>query len=281
MRASRRGVAAIVVPVVCLVLSALLGPLGVAHAIEPPTERFTGTVRLPGCSGAVVRWPGSLDTDRAVVLTNGHCVRQPFLGARETLVGQRRWTRVEVLDGDGRVVREARAVRLLYATMHTTDVALLRLRETYADLAADGVTPFALADTGPARGEQVRIPSGYWIEQRSCATRGTAHRVHEQAWDWHESIRLPADDGCRIRGGYSGSPIVSRATGLVVGVVNTGYVGGRPCVDSACEEDERGRTRMVRAMNYGQQTAALLGCLVGGRTFDVGAPGCRLPEERG
>ncbi len=56
-----------------------------------------------------------------------------------------------------------------------------------------------------------------------------------------DSIRLPARDGCAIRGGYSGSPIVSRETGAVVGVANTGYVGGRRCIDSACEENRRGR----------------------------------------
>jgi hypothetical protein len=99
-------------------------------------------------------------------------------------------------------------------------------------------------------------------------------------WDWWRSIRLPARDGCAIRGGYSGSPIVSRETGLVVGVANTGYVGGRRCIDSACEEDRRGRVVMRRGMNYGQQTSWLLGCLDAGRTFDLDVAGCRLAAPR-
>lgn len=243
-------------------------------------DRFAGTARLPGCSGSVVRWAAALDTDRAVVLTNGHCVRQPFLGAREVLLDDRRWTRVELLAGNGEVATTVQAVRLDYATMYRTDVALLSLRETYAELAAVGVTPLSLATSGPPRGERVRIPSGYWTEQRACATAGTAHRVRERTWDWWDSIRLPTHAGCAIRGGYSGAPLVSRRTGLVVGVVNTGYVGGRRCVDSACEEDERGRVRMVREMNYGQQTAWLLGCIGADRAFDVATPGCRLPGPR-
>lgn len=267
-------------------LGALLAPVGASASAPagasgaPDAGRFAGTARLPGCSGAVVRWPAALDADRAVVVTNGHCVRRPFLGAREVLVGDRRWTRVELLDGLGEVALTARAVRLEYATMYRTDVAVLRLRETYADLAGAGVAPLALATVGPSRGDRIRVPSAYWTEQRACATTGTAHRLHERTWDWWDAIRLPARDGCAIRGGYSGSPIVSRETGLVVGVVNTGYVGGRRCIDSACEEDRRGRVVMRRGMNYGQQTSWLLGCLDAGRTFDLAVPGCRLPQPR-
>jgi hypothetical protein len=285
--AVRRAVAvsrtALVVATLGAVLGALLAPAG-ASAVDAPAVgegRFAGTARLPGCSAAVVRWPAALDTDRAVVLTNGHCVRQPFLGAREVLVGEKRWTRVELLDGEGRVGLEARAVRLKYASMYRTDIALLTLRETYADLAVRGVTPLSLAAEGPSRGDRIRIPSGYWTEQRACTTTGTAYRLHERAWDWWDSIRLPARDGCAIRGGYSGSPIVSRETGLVVGVANTGYVGGRRCVDSACEENRRGRVVMRKHMNYGQQTSWLLGCLDAGRTFDLDVVGCRLAKPRG
>jgi len=275
---ARRRLAALGVALVAALLGALVSP--VAASVGADDDRFAGTARLPGCSGAVVRWPAALDTDRAVVLTNGHCVRQPFLGAREVLVDERRWTRVDLLDGRGRVALEARAVRLQYASMYRTDIALLTLRETYADLAGDGVTPLSLATEGPARGDRIRIPSGYWTEQRACTTTGTAYRLHERDWDWWGSIRLPARDGCSIRGGYSGSPIVSQDTGLVVGVANTGYVGGRRCIDSACEENRHGRVVMRRHMNYGQQTSWLLGCLDAGRTFDLHAAGCRLAAPR-
>lgn len=260
-------------------LVVLLVPLAPAGAAAPDT-RFTGTARLPGCSGAVVRWASALDTDPAVVITNGHCVRFPFLGARETLVDVRQWQRIELLAPDGKVATTVRGTRLAYATMYRTDLAVYELRESYADLAAAGVTPLALATRGPARGDRIRIPSGYWTEQRACTTTGTAYRLHERDWDWQRSIRLPALDGCRIRGGYSGSPIVSRETGEVVGIANTGYVGGRRCVDSACEENKSGVVRMRRNMNYGQQTWLLTTCIGADRRFDLSVAGCRLPRPR-
>ncbi len=276
----RRDPAALVLCVLGVVLAAVLAPVAASGA-RPEEGRFAGTARLPRCSGAVVRWPSSLDTDPAVVLTNGHCVRSPFLGAREVLVDKKRWTSIDLLDGRGQVAMSVRGVRLEYASMYRTDIAVLRLRETYAVLAAGGVTPFALATRGPSRGDRIRIPSGYWNEQRACTTPGTAYRLHEREWDWWRSIRLPALDGCSIRGGYSGSPIVSRETGEVVGIANTGYVGGRRCIDSACEEDRRGRVRMVRDMNYGQQTWWLLTCVGADRTLDLDLPGCRLATPRG
>lgn len=242
--------------------------------------RFVGTARLPGCSGAVVRWASALDEDPAVVLTNGHCATYPFLGARDVLVDETQFKKIELLDGRGQVAMEVRAIHLRYASMYRTDLAVYELRETYADLAAAGVTPLRLAARGPSRGDEIRIPSGYWVEQRTCTTTGTAYRVHEQDWDWWESIRLPALDGCRIRGGYSGSPIISQTTGEVVGLANTGYVGGRRCIDSACEENERGVVRMVRDMNYGQQTWWLTTCIGVDRRFDLSAPGCKLAKPR-
>ena len=271
----RRLVAVAALLLVGLPCVALAAPASAAD------DRFAGTARLPGCSGSVVRLASALDTDPAVVITNGHCVRSPFLGAREVLVDQRQWKRIELLEGDGDVAMTVRGVRLRYASMYRTDLAVYELRETYADLAAGGVTPLVLAAGGPSRGDRIRIPSGYWREQRACTTTGTAYRLHEQAWDWWDSIRLPARNGCAIRGGYSGSPIVSRATGEVVGIANTGYVGGRRCIDSACEEDRRGTVVMRADMNYGQQTWWLTTCVGADRRFDLTAPGCRLATPRG
>jgi hypothetical protein len=239
----------VVLGLVVLGGSLLLRPAPAGAAAD---DRFTGPARLPGCAGA-----------------------------REVLVDKLQYKLIELLDGGGKVATTVRGTRLAYASMYRTDLAVYELRESYADLAAAGVTPLTLATEGPARGDEIRIPSGYWTEQRACTTTGTAYRVHEREWDWWRSIRLPAGDGCAIRGGYSGSPLISRETGLVVGIANTGYVGGRRCIDSACEENQRGRVVMRQDMNYGQQTWLLTTCVGADRRFDLSAPGCRLAKPRG
>ena len=147
---------------VVLLLALLGGSLLVAPASAgaDADDRFAGTARLPGCSGAVVRWASALAEDPAVVITNGHCVRSPFLGAREVLVDQKQYKKIELLDGRGKVATTVRGTRLAYASMYRTDLAVYELRESYADLAAAGVTPLTLATEGPSRGDEIRIPSG-------------------------------------------------------------------------------------------------------------------------
>lgn len=274
----RRGLLRALLAVLLVTVGSSL--LALSSAQASAEGRFAGTARLPGCSASVVRWASALDDDPAVVLTNGHCATYPFLGARDVLVDVKQFKQIELLDGRGQVAMTVRGVHLRYASMYRTDLAVYELRETYADLAAGGVTPLVLAASGPSRGDEIRIPSGYWVEQRTCTTTGTAYRVHEQDWDWWGSIRLPALDGCRIRGGYSGSPIVSQETGEVVGIANTGYIGGRRCIDSACEENRRGVVRMVRDMNYGQQTWWVTTCIGADRRFDLSVDGCKLAEPR-
>lgn len=217
-RMAALGLRRLLLALIPALLGALLVPLAPAGAAAPGS-RFTGTARLPGCSGAVVRWASALDSDPAVVITNGHCVRFPFLGARETLVDVKQYKRIELLDGAGKVATTVRGTRLAYAAMYRTDLAVYELRESYADLAAAGVTPLTLATRGPARGDRV-------------------------------------------------------------GIANTGYVGGRRCIDSACEESKRGRVVMKREMNYGQQTGLLTTCVGADRRFDLSAAGCRLPQPR-
>lgn len=62
----------------------------------------------------------------------------------------------------------------------------------------------------------------------------------------------------------------------MVGIANTGYIGGRRCVDSACEENRRGVVTTKRNINYGQQTWWLNTCIGADRTLDLDVPGCRL-----
>src|SRR5690348_15053174 len=49
---------------------------------------YAGTVALNNCSGALVRFPSSVATDRAMLLTNGHCYEGGMPGAGVVLVNR-------------------------------------------------------------------------------------------------------------------------------------------------------------------------------------------------
>ena len=49
---------------------------------------LASTIALSNCSASLVRYPSSLDSDRAMMLTNGHCYEGGFLSAGQVLVNR-------------------------------------------------------------------------------------------------------------------------------------------------------------------------------------------------
>ena len=108
-----------------------------------------------------MRYPTSLSTDRAMMLTNGHCYEGGMPGAGVVLQNQASTRSGTLINSAGTSVGTVRADLLLYATMTGTDVSLYRLNTTYASiLTSFGVTPLTLANTHPVDLTSIFIPSG-------------------------------------------------------------------------------------------------------------------------
>ena len=79
-----------------------------ARTVQAQTVQATtlaSTIVLSGCSAALVRYPTSLSSDQAMMLTNGHCYEGGFLGAGEVLQNQTSRRSGTLLDSGGRVPR--------------------------------------------------------------------------------------------------------------------------------------------------------------------------------
>ena len=151
---------------VAALLGALLVPLAPCRR-RRPRHRFAGTARLPGCSGAVVRWASALDSDPAVVITNGHCVRFPFLGARETLV-------------DVRAVEEDRAARRCAATSRRPSAA------------RGWRTPRCIAPTSRSTSCASRTPTS----RRPASPRSPSPRAGRRGATGSDPVRLLGRAAC-------------------------------------------------------------------------------------
>ncbi|MFM9442686.1 trypsin-like serine peptidase [Streptomyces acidiscabies] len=246
-----------------------------AHA-APDAAGLAGTVALSNCSGSLVRFPRSADTDPALVLSNGHCSSLMEPGAVVTdRPANRPFT---LLDASGTQVATLKAEKLAYATMTDTDVAVYQLTTTYAAIrSASGVSPLTVRDTRPAAGTAVTVASGAWKKLLDCEIDGFAHRLKEDKWTWKDSVRYtPA---CQTVGGTSGSPVLDRSTGEIVAVHNTGNENGASCTrDNPCEVDPGGNVTVRKGINYGQQTYQIPACFTAGNQLDLNAPGCALPK---
>ncbi|MGY0235870.1 putative Ig domain-containing protein [Longispora urticae] len=236
---------------------------------------LNATIALNNCSASLVRYPDSVDSDRALMLTNGHCYEGGMPGAGVVLQNKTSTRSGTLLNDAGTGLGTVRADKLIYATMTNTDVALYQLNTTFASIKTSfGVTAMTIAPTHPVSGIAITIPSGYWKTTYNCGITGYVPTLREDAWTWHDSIKYT--EPCATIGGTSGSPILDSARN-VIGVNNTGNEDGAMCtLNNPCEVDPDGTTHAYRDQSYGQQTYWFTTCLTSARVLDLTVPGCLL-----
>src|SRR5262249_13983460 len=147
-------------------------------------------------------FPTSVNTDRAMMLTNGHCYEGGFLAAGQVLTNRTSTRRGTLLSSSGASLATLTADRLMYATMTGTDVALYRLTSTFsAILSATGVTARTIASTHPVASDTF-VPSGYFGRVYNCDIARFVPTLREGDWTWHDSIGF--NTACATIHGTSG-----------------------------------------------------------------------------
>ena len=239
---------------------------------------FEGTVALSNCSGSVVKMPNSQPEDKALVMSNGHCLEEGMPGAGEVIVDKQTSRDFTLLKADGSDAGQIHSDKIAYATMTDTDVSLYEATSTYKEIEDKyGLKALELDAEHPTKGNAITVVSGYWKETYSCAAEDFVHQLKEGDWTWKDSIRYTAD--CKIKGGTSGSPVIDDASGKVVGVNNTMNESGEECtMNNPCEVDESGKTTVREGIGYGQQTYLIAPCVAEGNKIDLGREGCALPK---
>ncbi|MEU9988534.1 serine protease [Streptomyces sp. NPDC048045] len=272
-------------PLLAALSSLAIAGVGAAPAVAAPqakapaaTVDFAGTVSLSNCSGSVVRFPNSADTDPALVLTNGHCLETGFPGPGEVITGQSSSRSFGLLNSSGSKVATLRANQVVYSTMTDTDITIYRTTTTYAKIKSSyGISPLTLQDTHPAAGSAIKVVSGYWKRIYSCNVDGFVYRLQEGDWTWKDSLRYTS--ACNTIGGTSGSPVIDTATGKVVAVNNTGNEDGERCTENnPCEVDQNGNVTVRKGINYAEETYIIPACFTTGNKLNLDASGCTLPK---
>ncbi|MEU4083791.1 S1 family peptidase [Streptomyces aureus] len=249
---------------------------GTAPTLKAVT--LAGTVSLSNCSGSVIRFPNSADSDPALVLSNGHCLETGLPDPGEVIVGQSSSRSFGLLNASGTRVATLRANKVAYSTMTDTDITIYQLTSTYATIKNSyGISALTVQDTHPVAGTAITVASGYWKRLYSCAIDGFVYRLKEGDWTWKDSVRYTS--ACQTIGGTSGSPVVDQSTGKVVAVNNTGNEDGERCtVDNPCEVDANGTVTVRQGINYAEETYQIPACFTTGNKLDLSRSGCVLPK---
>nr|WP_042190631.1 serine protease [Kibdelosporangium sp. MJ126-NF4]CEL19478.1 FIG01122787: hypothetical protein [Kibdelosporangium sp. MJ126-NF4]CTQ94724.1 FIG01122787: hypothetical protein [Kibdelosporangium sp. MJ126-NF4] len=254
-----------------------IGALAAAPANAVQAD-FTGIVALNNCSGSVVRPPTAKDTDPALVMSNGHCVK--FMGANEVIKNQSSTRTFTLLTSSGSNLGTLRATKLAYATMKDTDVSFYQLSQTYAQIQQQySSRALEMTTTRPATGSSIQVVSGYWKRIYNCSVDGFAYQLKEDVWTWRDSVRYASASTCNTIGGTSGSPVIDTSSGKVVAVNNTANEsGGRCTLNNPCEVTQNGQVTVRNGYKYGQQIYNIPACIGAGNQFTLTAPGCTLPQ---
>jgi V8-like Glu-specific endopeptidase len=259
---------------------AVAAPASTAGTPAPAVRAvsFAGTVSLSNCSGSVIRFPGSADSDPALVMTNGHCLETGFPGPGEVIVDQASSRTFGLLNASATRVGTLRASKVAYSTMTDTDVTIYQLTTTYAQIKSTyGISALTFNDTHPVAGTAITVVSGYWKRTYACNVDGFVYRLKEGDWTWKDSVRYTS--ACQTIGGTSGSPVIDNATGKVVAVNNTGNEDGERCTENnPCEVDQSGNVTVRQGINYAEETYQIPACFGAGNKLDLNASGCVLPK---
>ena len=245
--------------------------------IQAAPGNLANTIALSNCSASLVRFPTSQSTDRAMMLTNGHCFEGGFPSAGQVITNRASSRTGTLLNATGGSLGTVRADLVIYATMTDTDVTLYRLNETFAALQTrTGGTPYTIRATKAAGTEQMFIPSGYWKRVWECNLQGFVYQLREDQWTFKDSLRYAKP--CDTIGGTSGSPIVDSNARDIIGINNTTNEDGQRCtLNNPCEVDQNGTVTVDQGRAYGQQTWWFTTCVNSSRLLDLSVSGCLLP----
>jgi len=244
---------------------------------ETPVPNLEGSVSFGGCSASVVRTSASRPTDPALLLTNGHCAGPTPPAPGTALIDQPVDQLVRIGNRQGYPQTSARLVRLVYATMTGTDVALFRLDKTYGQIHAAGAKVFVLGTKPAHEGTRLDIVAAGAGKRFTCKVAAVVTHLREAEYQMDKAYRYEETPPCAPTHGTSGSPLVAADGITVVGVHNTGNDDGEQCTtNNPCEVSRTGTVTVRKGSRYGQRTTMVPACLTTGSRLDLFRRGCTL-----
>ena len=251
-----------------------------ARDLSAQNYNFEGIVKLSNCSGSLVRFETSNENDFALVLTNGHCLDLGgFLTPGQVVYNLPKARTFQLYNAAAQIVGKLTSTHIVYGTMTSTDMAIYRLNETYAQIISKyNVNPLVISSLKASPTDAIEVISGYWKRGYSCAIENFVETLLEDAWTFKDSIRY-TEPGCDTIGGTSGSPIINPITRQVIGVNNTSNEDGQLCtMNNPCEVDAQGNKKAFPGVSYGQQTYWVYSCLTEANELNLLKEGCLLPR---
>lgn len=273
------------------ILTLLVLPFIFLQSTFATEEGNFGNAIVNSCSAGVIKLEAMSSSRKAIVATNGHCLRlnrtmdreSSYLNPGETLTNietqaflERTLIRIHAPSG----TVEVAAKRLIFATMTGTDISLFELNDSYDDLKEKyEIKPLIVSPKELAPKEAVQIQTGYYNRNFNCAF---VRKVNLREGPFHTNGALELTLECDIYPGVSGSPIVLRKSKMITGLANThtsgeGEVCGfnNPCIILGSQVIEPNA-----GTSFGVSLVGLNSCYNSQiQQFDFARKSCRLGQN--
>ena len=242
-------------------------------------------VTVGNCSGALFTMPGMSDEDRALVITNGHCVgigtfKGMYPADGELLLDHAVSSSLVLKKIESESGERFSYKKVVFATMTGVDLAVIQLDATIKKIKANGYRIYSLAETLPQLGMKLEFDSFYANVHSRCEVDKDVAMLKEAPWTWRNAWRMKSEQNCCYVEGQSGTAGIEPESGLIYALAQTVYEGGQSCsLDNPCEVDpETGAISTGQpGQGYAVATASLYGCYnQESALFDFNLENCTL-----
>lgn len=243
--------------------------------------RAIGRIQINSNCTAVLVDSGGGTAAPAFVFTNGHCVEWLANGV---ITNQK--VEGEVIFNyfaDAAGAHTAVALdEIVYSTMQGIDIAIIRLKATLGELAAQKILPYAIAAAPLGFPGEVRVvgapseglpPSDAYLREEVCQSERRADLL-EFNWHFYDHYVTSCQD---IFGGSSGSGLFAAKTATLYGLINTTVEGSSACyLGVPCEISAGGGVTVNQTASYATPVDGLGACFTKDGSFEL-TPACPLP----
>lgn len=236
---------------------------------------------LGECTGTIFKMPGMSNSDKALLLTNAHCLpiqfptNKPSSATKELTLTQS-FEKSFLYNSQFDLGNTFSTQRFIYATMSFRDVAIIELTRTYEDLTRLKYQVFEIAETPPKSGEALAFHSFYKQSESLCQIEGSVPVLREAVFTLKNVLRLKQDSKCQMEHGHSGTAGIKEQK--IYALVFTRYDGtDKPCaLNNPCEVSKASTKTAEVGQVYAFPTHFLHRCYnPTSRSFDFNLKACK------
>lgn len=248
-------------------------PSAWTHPKSTKDSQWNGVGTLDNsCSASLIDLGGN-ENSQALIATNGHCLKDNRL-PEQFILGL-------FFDAAEKDQVSIAIDSVVFSTMKNSDVAVLKLKATVAELKKQGFHFYQLAKSPTEKTPvtSVGIPQKNIVSSSrrlvigQCAIN-KAVTIKEDLWQW-QSLQT----GCSNTPGMSGSPLFDKESGKIIGLLNTmpdENSSSADCgLDKPCQLQNDGSYKVFPMVTYAQKTDLILQCVTASGALNAQIPDCQ------